>query len=567
MRKKIVFSIMLAAVVPVSAMKPDSGDVIKDALEIAGSDVPASVKSEKVQSEYSRFAEKILNADAAGMKTDELSRRFSGLYVFWYFLKEPSLLDTIESSFRELGSRGAATAQQVISMQRVYLESHQFAKAAELADEFPMIRLTSVPAGIGDEDIDRKTLKYYESRPGIQDVRLRSLDIGKGSVLVIYGSPSCHFTREALESMAADDRTAALLPSSILVTPDYDFDGVAQWNKEHALKYKIMYEKKDWSSLRMDFKPGYNFFLDGKQICYSHGWHGEGTVEEVLKCAEKAGFSGLEGRIANAVGVIKRDFSELKELEVNKRAMRLEFSLLRGAGAYSAEKLSGYSPETLSDAYFLAYQFMFYSPVNDGLMEMEAAFSELERRGGATAERTLLMQNAYVKGREFEKAAKLASGHMEYNLPAIPRSGWVNPRKQGVPIVYDVKRSGQLLVPERAKKGGRQILMAGAPGCHASRNALRDIAAAPELAAIFKKRGRLLFAGNDIPSVEEWNKSHNLKYWLADSADWPEMDFSQVPTFYFVEDGRLVHSFSGWPKAGNMDEIFKGLGRLGLLSD
>lgn len=552
--------------VRVRAAGIDHAAGFRAALEMAGSDLSYDEKAERARQGYAGLGKNLLSVDPASLDDKALSLRFSGLYVFWYFLKEPGIPGVMEPVFRELAARDAATPRQYVSMQDVFLESHQFQKAAELAEEYPAVRLVSVPGKIDAEDADGKALKYYEVLAGAKTAKLRSLDLPAGPSLVIYGDPTCGFTREAVEALASDERTAALFPASaILVTPGYNFDAVSDWNKDHALKFKVMFAKKDWGFLKTVYKPGFNFFNNGHPVCYAHGWDGDSTVGEILKCAEEAGFNTTEGGIKSALRAVSADFSEVREYESNVRAMRLTFQRLRAAGAFSAAKLAGYQAENLSEAFLLCDRYFFNSPAHDGLTELVAAFSELEKRGMVDAERAGLQHNAYLTARDFVRAGALAQKY-----PGLPLLDFhVGARIDHGPdeaVLYRFMGPGAGLRAEKFNKSGKHVFLAAAPNCSGSKNALLQIAKDPRLSGIFKKRGLVLFDGSDIGSAEKWNASHELKYLLADSADWPELDFSQVPAFYFVDEGKVVHSFTGWPKEGKLDEFFIGLGRLGIIN-
>ena len=44
--------------------------------------------------------------------------------------------------------------------------------------------------------------------------------------------------------------------------------------------------------------------------------------------------------------------------------------------------------------------------------------------------------------------------------------------------------------------------------------------------------------------------------------EWPLEKFSSTPIFYFLREGKVVESFSGWPKEGNFEQLSAALARL-----
>ena len=70
---------------------------------------------------------------------------------------------------------------------------------------------------------------------------------------------------------------------------------------------------------------------------------------------------------------------------------------------------------------------------------------------------------------------------------------------------------------------------------------------------------------SDFKGIAKWNKTEVFKYTpIYLEEDWPGLVLNTFPTFYFLKDGKIVHTFTSWPKEGDFDEIYKGLERLGL---
>lgn len=525
-----------------------------------------AAKIEQVRSEYLKLDKDIFAAEPATLTTAELSERFKGLYAVWYFLREPQIPARLESVFQTLSERGAATALQTSSMQDVLLESQQFAKAAEMIEEYPTVRLNSVPEEIKKSGEAKNAYRYYSVGPGLKSAELKSFELPAGPAMIVYGDPYCHFTSEAIKALSADKRTTSLFSGAgTLITARYNFNGVSEWNATHALKFKILLSVKDWSVVTTGYMPAFIFLKDGQPVCYAHGWHEERTVQEILACAKTAGFDDTEGRIQYALRVIKSDFTDQPELESNIASAALEYHRLKEQGAFSPTALFTYSPPVLRDVYDLLYHIQFYSPLHSGLSEMAGTFEELRKRGLVDREKASNMSEAYLNAREFEKAAQLKASFPQFSLPTAPIAGKTPVTGAGEVVVYSLPEPGAHLKAKKINKSGKMIIASVSPGCKASRRAIIDLESDPKLFRVFKKSGFLLLASSYFGPAAKWNKDHELDYLFANSADWPELDFDSYPAFYFLDNGKVVYSFSGWPDGGNKDELYKGLGRLGFI--
>jgi hypothetical protein len=95
-----------------------------------------------------------------------------------------------------------------------------------------------------------------------------------------------------------------------------------------------------------------------------------------------------------------------------------------------------------------------------------------------------------------------------------------------------------------------RIIVVG--GCHIGRSAIEDITSDARLKAAFlvgnalwlEPAGRTL----DLAAIERWDAEFPEfpMHMAYRHADWPEIDFSRSPSFYFFREGRLVAFHQGW---------------------
>jgi hypothetical protein len=233
------------------------------------------------------------------------------------------------------------------------------------------------------------------------------------------------------------------------------------------------------------------------------------------------------------------------------------------AGALESGALAAYSAPALSDAFETTALFTAYSPLKEKLGTLEAVFAELERRGLADPGRTETLYELFLDARKFGKAGALRARYPLLALKDLPEISGVA-AAPGKKILY-VPGGMSRLAAVAGDLKGKKIIVAAQPGCHPTQRAFNEIEKDKKLLSVFKKYGLLLAAGSDFSGAAAWNGTHAVKFKLINSAgDWPGVDFENSPAFYFLEDGKVVYSFVSWPGGGNLDELYKGFGRLGL---
>lgn len=128
------------------------------------------------------------------------------------------------------------------------------------------------------------------------------------------------------------------------------------------------------------------------------------------------------------------------------------------------------------------------------------------------------------------------------------------------PAVYEVEGGGQKLVLRAVDlSAGPRIVSVVAPGCHFSQDAIKAITADPELSRIFSALAVYIYPAHfslDIQELARTNGAGPIRYSiLRQAADWPGLDFSGTPKFYFFKDGKLVDSVDGWPSPGSIEIV------------
>ena len=481
---------------------------------------------------------------------------------------EPGLVEMAEKTFENLERSRLVTPEDAAGMQRVYLEAHVFAKAKALAEKYPGAGLEYIPAAIIEPPVIlENTGKYYETAPDGESVSLKSMDISSGNFILVYADPGDPLAARAMGKIEADDTLGpAFAAWASLLTDKYNFKKSGEWNAKHRVKFKIMYSEKEWAGLEKSSVPVFNVFKDGKPACFVGGWKDEASALELNKCLAEAGFLSREGRLAAALRIIELRMVDVPGYNERVSLFKKEYGKLAEEGAFDTAALGAYSRQALLDAYETTGYYVAYSPAKDKLESLENIFAEIEKRKMEDAGKVKTLYGLLLDARKFDTAGLLRARYAGYELENPPKLSGKEPAR-GKIFVYKVT-ARNVLATEAAGLKGKQIIIAAQPGFHPTQRAFKEIEADKVLSDIFKNKGLLLAAGSDFAGVNEWNGSHKVKFKLINSArDWPGIDLENSPSFYFLEDGKIVYSFTGWPQDGNMAELHTGLRRLGLNKD
>jgi hypothetical protein len=105
------------------------------------------------------------------------------------------------------------------------------------------------------------------------------------------------------------------------------------------------------------------------------------------------------------------------------------------------------------------------------------------------------------------------------------------------------------------------------PFCGPSNRATKAIYADAKLANRLKGHAKWVTPQDSsiaIEALQKWNKEYSDApvSVVHLTREWPFEKFSSTPTFYFLNAGKVVESFSGWPKEGNFDKLNAALDRI-----
>ncbi len=390
-----------------------------------------------------------------------------------------------------------------------------------------------------------------------------ALDLA-GTKIIFYGEPGAAFSIQAMEDLARDDTAkAALLARAFFITSAESLNAAAEWNRGSPFEYTVMYSTGDWPEFVFSAEPRVIFYSDGSALCDLQGWRGAGSSAEFRSCLDKAGLLEVPARLESALRIRRLASSQDDWDDERKRLVSSEFKTLLAGKAFAPASLPAYDIGTLKNAYDLTSYFNCYTPDKESLAAQEGLLAELGKRGLANENKVQDLHQRLLDFKLFAKASALKERYPAYELQTVPPITGSLGTKPGEAAVYYTKDGKTALEIKKVKKGGRRILVAARPGCHFAADALGSIEKDAELGPLFRKYALPLTSDIDFASLGSWNTAHKLQYRVtASGKDWPGVDFSFSPTFYFIKDGKIVHTVKGWSDEEPFAGIYEGLARL-----
>ncbi|MCK7594024.1 hypothetical protein [Pseudomarimonas salicorniae] len=227
-----------------------------------------------------------------------------------------------------------------------------------------------------------------------------------------------------------------------------------------------------------------------------------------------------------------------------------------------------------SASFEAAYLALFYSPKSAHLEDLQRAFAGLESQGAPTDAQIENLHVSLVRMRRFDAADALAARHPEAGLEPLPGRSPVTELPPGQRLAWRVEAGtdSQRLQAVGLPAPSDGILVSSHPHCGPSQRAAEAIAADPQLAALFARHATLLVhqAGRFAAAEEGAWRPGGVTLplnWVHREADWPEVDSWATPVFYFLRDGQVVATVSGWSKEGQREALLAAADQAGLIPE
>lgn len=210
----------------------------------------------------------------------------------------------------------------------------------------------------------------------------------------------------------------------------------------------------------------------------------------------------------------------------------------------------------------------YYAPDPTAADAMARTLDAMDARGIATPDETGEARDALLAAHRFDAARRFTQEHAAAHLPPLPRFQGADADLGDRPSLWRYDGSSDTMTRVPVDLAPLQILVLA--GCHFSVDAANDITADPLLGPMFRQHARWLSlppGPEDLQAVRDWNHDRpNAPMEMLYARDeWSMFSRWAMPTFYVVQDGKVVGSVIGWSPTSR-DELTALLRRTGLMS-
>jgi hypothetical protein len=193
----------------------------------------------------------------------------------------------------ELERRGDAANIHYTAAYRMLVAVRDLAGARRLAAKYPAGEFEVLPAVRADPEPARAPSVWVPGETPHEVVQ-RRVDLGAGPGIVVVSHPSCHFSRNAVSAIAADDVLGPTFRShATWIAPQsgtLDLPVLQRWNREHRdFAVALAVRQAEWPFVDYWNTPTFYFLKDGTVVEKVIGWPKEGRREELLAASRKAG--------------------------------------------------------------------------------------------------------------------------------------------------------------------------------------------------------------------------------------------------------------------------------------
>lgn len=240
---------------------------------------------------------------------------------------------------------------------------------------------------------------------------------------------------------------------------------------------------------------------------------------------------------------------------------------------FSDRRIKHYSDTELHRLYEALSNITFFFPEYTGQVEMqERIFREELNRNIPSKSEIKDMFTTYLEARLFQQAVDLKKRFPDITFPSMPEK-IIPDLPAGINAwrVYDVYDNGRTLEIKNSQLDkGPKVIMLMFPGCAAAERSMQRILDDPGLAQLFLKYGTVLTKRLNAETVALWRTHFGFPevYLAYKVSDFPGLDFSASPHFYFLEDGKIKFDFTGWGNKSDpghgKTEILKGFAAIGI---
>ncbi|NZA26477.1 hypothetical protein H0E84_08765 [Luteimonas sp. SJ-92] len=255
----------------------------------------------------------------------------------------------------------------------------------------------------------------------------------------------------------------------------------------------------------------------------------------------------------NAYIALQRIETATIGLPERERASAIEdgYRIRFGSVASTRANARATDDRTLPFVFEATYLALFYARDPDLYRRLRLIGDEMENRQLANDEHRASIYKSMIGLRRFDDARSYLERHPTLNVDPPPTIETLQGGGIG-PVVYSAQTAHRMKeVPVDLDRETRLIATAH-PLCGFSRSAMEAAAADASISWVLPQVLWLAPPDQtlDLEQVVAWNREHPTTQVVISRAksDWPMIDRWATPTFYLIDNGEVVDSFSGWPR-------------------
>ena len=231
--------------------------------------------------------------DVAALDDEELRAFFVAALNASSLARDRGLGLVARRAFDELDARNALAGKDYGNMQGLYVRLRDFDQARRFREAFgsraSMEGMPSIDIAPG---FDATRPSQFAVIDG-QHLLLRNAPTG-GDFILVIADPACHFTRDAVISIADDPQLHAYFAQhSKWLAPDglsLRLDEMVDWNRalpDYALS--LVNDVHAWRGVDYWDTPTFYFFKSGRVVRTIRGWPPEGHLAELKEAIMRTG--------------------------------------------------------------------------------------------------------------------------------------------------------------------------------------------------------------------------------------------------------------------------------------
>jgi hypothetical protein len=230
-----------------------------------------------VRAAFRRHLANAYEADELARASEaELALLLHAADAMGFYSQAPQELELVRRVLQRMEQRGTATNEERAILFRGLVELRRFGDASQFRALHPSLEVDSIPRIIDGMDSTNGPVVYEVAADEFALIKQRR-SLGKGIHLIVIAHPLCSYSRDAMQTLAADPTFATILQShTTWVAPISRwlyFNELQAWNRENPAVQVVLAERReDWPFMRNWSTPVFYVMKDGVWIGSLEGW-------------------------------------------------------------------------------------------------------------------------------------------------------------------------------------------------------------------------------------------------------------------------------------------------------